>query len=73
MAAGGLTGGAWHGLERASAKPKSGGEGPRDAWATEHDELMAGKAGKPLHGAGVGAVGGRRRGTEQGGGGGRQG
>ena len=65
--------GAWHGLERASAKPKSGGEGPRDAWATEHDELMAGKAGKPLHGAGVGAVGGRRRKTEQGGGGGRQG
>ena len=58
--------GAWHGLERASAKPKSGGEGPRDAWATEHDELMAGKAGKPLHGAGVGAVGGRRRKTEQG-------
>ena len=37
-----------------------------DAWATEHDELMAGKAGKPLHGAGVGAVGGRRRKTEQG-------
>ena len=32
-----------------------------DAWATAHDELMAGKAGKPLHGAGVGAVGGRRR------------
>jgi hypothetical protein len=27
---------------------------------------MAGKAGKPLHGAGVGAVGGRRRKTEQG-------
>ena len=58
--------GAWHGLERASAKPKNGGEGPRDAWATEHDELMAGKAGKPLHGAGVGAVGGRRCKTEQG-------
>ena len=37
-----------------------------DAWATAHDELMAGKAGKPLHGAGVGAVGGRRRKTEQG-------
>ena len=34
-----------------------------DAWATAHDELMAGKAGKPLHDAGVG---GRRRGTEQG-------
>ena len=37
-----------------------------DAWATAHGELMAGKAGKPLHGAGVGAVGGRRRKTEQG-------
>ena len=34
-----------------------------DAWATAHGELMAGKAGKPLHDAGVG---GRRRGTEQG-------
>ena len=44
-----------------------------DAWATAHDELMAGKAGKPLHGAGVGAVGGRRRGTEQRGGDGNKG
>ena len=44
-----------------------------DAWATEHDELMAGKARKPLHGAGVGAVGGRRREAEQGGGDGHKG
>jgi len=34
-----------------------------DAWATARRKKAAGK---PLHGAGVGAVGGRRRGTEQG-------
>ena len=35
----------------------------RDAWVPARGDLMAGK---PLHGAGVGAVGGRRRKTEQG-------
>ena len=46
-----------------SARQQEGEELVRDAWAPAHDELMAGKAGKPLHDAGVG---GRRRGTEQG-------
>ena len=47
----------------ASARQQEGEELVRDAWAPAHGELMAGKAGKPLHDAGVG---GRRRGTEQG-------
>ena len=33
----------------------------RDAWVPARGEVMAGIAGKALHGAGVGAVGGRRR------------
>ena len=41
-----------------------------DAWATARRKKAAGK---PLHGAGVGAVGGRRRGTEQRGGDGNKG
>ena len=47
--------GAWHGKERASARQQEGEEVVRDAWAPAHGELMAGKAGKALHG------GGRRR------------
>ena len=46
-----------------SARQQEGEELARDAWEPAHGELMAGKAGKPLHDAGVG---GRRRGTEQG-------
>ena len=46
-----------------SARQQEGEELARDEWEPAHDELMAGKAGKPLHDAGVG---GRRRGTEQG-------
>jgi hypothetical protein len=37
----------------------------RDAWVPARRKKAAGK---PLHDGGVGAVGGRRRGTEQGGG-----
>ena len=59
----------------------TGGKGPArsqgameealgDAWATARRKKAAGK---PLHGAGVGAVGGRRRGTEQRGGDGNKG
>ena len=46
-----------------SARGQEGEELVRDAWAPAHGEVMARKAGKPLHDAGVG---GRRRGTEQG-------
>ena len=42
----------------ASARQQAGEEVVRDAWAPARGELMAGKAGKPLHDAGVG---GRRR------------
>ena len=56
-------------------------EGQREAkerwrrlWATRGRQRDGKKAaGKPLHGAGVGAVGGRRRGTEQRGGDGNKG
>ena len=44
--------GAWHGKERASARQQEGEEVVRDAWAPAHGELMAGKAGKALHGGG---------------------
>ena len=53
-----------------SARQQEGEELAGDAWEPAHCEVMAGKAGKagkPLHGADVGAVGGRRRKTEQGG------
>ena len=44
--------GAWHGKERASARQQEGEELRGDAWVTAHGELMAGKAGKALHGGG---------------------
>ena len=65
--------GAWLGREGSSARQQEGEEERRDAWVTARGEVMAGMAGKALHGAGVGAVGGRRQETEQGGGGGRKG
>ena len=51
-----------------SARQQEGEEEQSDAWVPARSEVMAGMAGKTLHGAGVGAVGGRRRETEQGGG-----
>ena len=54
----------------ASARQQAGEELVRDAWAPAHGELMAGKAGKAPAG---GAVGGRRREAEQGGGDGHKG
>ena len=48
-----------------SARQQEGEELARDAWEPAHGELMAGKAGKASAG---GAVGGRRREAEQGGG-----
>ena len=48
-----------------SSRQQAGEEEQSDAWVPARGELMAGKA---LHGAGVGAVGGRQRETEQGGG-----
>ena len=53
-----------------SARQQEGEELARDAWEPAHGELMAGKAGKPLHDAGVG---GRQARDRAGGGGGRQG
>ena len=44
--------GAWQGKKRASARQQEGEEVVRDAWAPAHGELMAGKAGKALHGGG---------------------
>ena len=57
--------GAWHGRERASAKPRSDGGGSGATRGRQRDGKKA--AGKPLHGAGVGAVGGRRREQSRGG------
>jgi len=51
-----------------SSRQQAGEEEQSDAWVPARSEVMAGMAGKTLHGAGVGAVGGRRRETEQGGG-----
>ena len=65
--------GAWLGREGSSARQQEGEELRGDAWVTVRGEVMAGMAGKPLHGAGVGAVGGRRREAEQGGGDGDKG
>jgi hypothetical protein len=48
-----------------SARQQEGEEVVRDAWVPAHGEVMAGKAGKAPAG---GAVGGRRREAEQGGG-----
>ena len=53
-----------------SARQQAGEEERRDAWGPARRKKAAGK---PLHGAGVGAVGGRRRGTEQRGGDGNKG
>jgi len=53
-----------------SAMARAVEEALGDAWATARRKKAAGK---PLHGAGVGAVGGRRRGTEQRGGDGNKG
>ena len=50
--------GAWQGKKRASARQQEGEEERRDAWGPARRKKAAGK---PLHGAGVGAVGGRRR------------
>ena len=57
--------GAWHGRGVSSARQQEGEEVVRDAWVPAHGEVMAGKA---FPGAGGGAVGGRRREAEQGGG-----
>ena len=53
-----------------SARQQEGEELVRDAWVPAHGGLMAGMAGK---GVGGGAVGGRRREAEQGGGDGHKG
>jgi len=53
------------GLQREAT---GGGRAPERRVGASATEEVAGKAGKVLHGAGVGAVGGRRRETEQGGG-----
>ena len=55
-------------LGGSSARQQAGEEEQSDAWVPARSEVMAGMAGKALHSAGVGAVGGRRRETEQGGG-----
>ena len=44
-----------------SARQQAGEEEQSDAWVPARSEVMAEMAGKTLHGAGVGAVGGRRR------------
>ena len=49
--------GAWHGRGGSSARQQEGEEERRDAWGPARRKKAAGK---PLHGAGVGAVGGRR-------------
>ena len=54
----------------ASARKQAGEELVRDAWAPAHGGVRAGKAGKASAG---GAVGGRRREAEQGGGDGDKG
>jgi len=65
--------GAWHGKERASARQQEGEELRGDAWVTAHGELMAGKAGKALHGGGGRRCRRRERKQSRGGGGGRKG
>ena len=49
---------AWHGRGRHSAMARAVERLRGDAWAPARQKKAAGK---PLHGAGVGAVGGRRR------------
>ena len=53
---------------RLQREATGGGGAPERRVGASATEEVAGKAGKVLHGAGVGAVGGRRRETEQGGG-----
>ena len=60
----GLAGVAWLGCGGSSARQQEGEELRGDAWVTAHGELMAGKAGKALHGGDGRRC--RRREAEQG-------